>query len=69
MRNPTPGGDQLKDPAQLEREAIQRGRVHEDTIMMRDALRKHFSMKDLQNLNLLDTCKLYCDLKNLERKE
>lgn len=50
------------DPAQLERLIIQGGMVHENTLIMRGELSKHFLMVEVQSLGLLDLCRLYCDL-------
>lgn len=54
-----------RDPAELERKITTSGRVHENTILMRAALDKHFKMSELQSLSLLDLCRLYCDLDGL----
>lgn len=54
-----------KDPAELERKIINSGSVHENTLIMREALGEHFKMSELQSLSLLDLCRLYCDLDGL----
>lgn len=47
------------EAAQLERLIVQNDRVSGSQIIMRRALRDHFSIAALQDLSLLDTCDLY----------
>jgi len=63
MTGETMSLDTASDPAELERKILS-GNVHEGLIVMLEALRVHFKLKDLQDLTLLDTCQLYCDLRS-----
>lgn len=54
--------ERYTDPAQLERLILESGCTHENILVMRGELGRHFSMVELQSLSLLDTCRLYCDL-------
>ena len=56
-----------RDPAELEQSIINGGYVHENTLMMRSALQEHFGIKDLQDLSLLDLCRLYVALLRSKR--
>jgi hypothetical protein len=41
---------------------IEGGMIHENVLLMREALGRHFKMSDLQDQSLSDLCRLYVDL-------
>lgn len=49
----------LIDAAQLERQIIESGLIHENRLLMYDALRHHFDLAEVRELSLLHLCELY----------
>ena len=53
-----------KTGEELETAIVESTLVHENVLIMRDVLGRHFKMSELQGLSLRDTCDLYVDLIN-----